>query len=110
MKNNNDNLEFVSHGPWFEEPLPFDEDGGRMSYEPEPNFERGDEMIEMDYLQIVRDSIAGERAIDEQTFASAAVLADRLERLKKLGRGFSGIEFSPDAAKLARRKNSIAVC
>ena len=110
MKNNND-LEFVSRGPWFEEPLPSDGDGGRTSYEfTEPNFERGDEMIGMDYLQIVRDSIAGERVIDEQTFASAAVLADRLERLKKLGAGFSGIEFSPEVAGLARRKNSIAVC
>ena len=54
------------------------------------NFRNGGRMIEVDsnYCQIVRDSLAGERAIDEQTFASLAILNERLERLKKFGKNF----------------------
>jgi len=61
------------------------------------------------HFRIVTESLAGERGVDEQTFASLAILDERLERLKRLGGAFSGIGFSEDAMKLLRRKNTVAV-
>ena len=65
-------------------------------------------MIEANWnhCQIVRDNITGERAVDEQAFASLAILT---ERLKKLGKTFSGVTFSPAVKKLKRQKNTVAV-
>lgn len=60
--------------------------------------------------QIVAKSLSGERAVDERTFASLAILGERLERLKKLGGAFAEIELSTYAKKLAGKKNKIAVC
>lgn len=61
------------------------------------------------HCRIVAESLAGKRAVDEKTFASLAVLDERLERLKNFGEIFSGVEFSPDAAKLLKRKNAVVV-
>ena len=68
-------------------------------------------MIEVDsnYCQIVRESITGERAVDEQTFASLAILAERLERLKKLNKVFSNITFSSAVKRFKCQKNAVAV-
>jgi len=68
-------------------------------------------MIEADsnHCQIVRESIAGERAVDEQTFASLTILAERLERLKKLDKIFDNITFSPDVKKLTRQEIAYSV-
>ena len=68
-------------------------------------------MIEMDsnHCRIVEKSLTGERAVDEQTFASLAILTERLERLKKLDKTFSSIEFSSAVKKLKTRKNAVAV-
>jgi len=68
-------------------------------------------MIEVDsnHCRIVRDSIAGERTVDEQTFASLTILSERLERLKKFGKSFSDIRFSSAVKKLKRQKNAVAV-
>jgi len=68
-------------------------------------------MIEVDsnHFQILRDSIVGKRAVDEQTFASLAILTERLERLKKLDKAFGDIAFSPGVKKLTRQKNPVAV-
>ena len=68
-------------------------------------------MIEVDtnYCQIVRDSITGERVVDEQTFGSLAILTERLQRLKKLDNAFSDIAFSSAVKKLRSRENAIAV-
>jgi len=65
-------------------------------------------MIESDsnHCQIVRDSIVGKRAVDEQTFASLAILTERLERLKNLDKTFGDIEFSAAVKRLARQKNA----
>lgn len=52
------------------------------------------------HCQIVARTLAGERGLDEQTFASVAVLAERLERIKSHGGLFSNIEFSPDLQRL----------
>jgi hypothetical protein len=61
------------------------------------------------HCQIVRDSITGKRAIDEQTFASLAVLDERLERLKKLDKVFSAVSFSSAVEKLKRRNDRVLV-
>ena len=68
-------------------------------------------MIETDlnHCQIVEKSLAGEREVDEQSFASLAILSERLERVKKLGKEFSGIEFSSAVKELARQKNKVAI-
>ena len=65
--------------------------------------------MEADYCQILDQSLRGHRTIDEQTFASAAILSERLERLKKLDKVFSGVKFSPAVRKLAEQKRSLAV-
>ena len=67
-------------------------------------------MIEMDFnhCQIVEKSLAGKREADEQTFASLTILAERLERLKKLGKTFSGITFSSAVRSLARTEAKMA--
>jgi hypothetical protein len=62
------------------------------------------------HCQIVRESLSGERAADEQTFASLTILTERLERMRKLGKGFSDVIFSPDVEKLAKQKKPVAIC
>jgi hypothetical protein len=47
--------------------------------------------------------LAGERAVDEQTQAAMAILAERLERLKASSSLYAGISFSPDVKKLQRQ-------
>jgi hypothetical protein len=61
------------------------------------------------YYQIVARTLAGERSVDEQTHASVAVLAERLERLRSHGGLFTGIEFSPDLQRMRERSESISV-
>ncbi|GAI13364.1 unnamed protein product, partial [marine sediment metagenome] len=59
--------------------------------------------------QVVRDSIVGERAIDEQTSASLAVLSERLEQLRKLDKVFSDVSFSSAVEKLKAQSNKVLV-
>lgn len=59
--------------------------------------------------QVVRDSIGGRRPVDEQTFTSIAILSERLERVRRLGKNFSNIKFSSAVRKLARNENIVAV-
>jgi hypothetical protein len=75
-------------------------------------------MIDMfqDHCEVVKNSLSGARAVDEQTHASLAALDDRLQRVKKLGPKFSIIEFSPAARRLRSmpdglrsRSNKLAV-
>jgi hypothetical protein len=68
-------------------------------------------MIETDskHCQIVGRSLAGERAVDEQTFASLTVLAERLRHLKDVDRIFSSVTFSPEVRELKARKRAVAV-
>jgi len=54
-----------------------------------------------DPIRILKASITGERAIDQETLTSVAVLAERLERLKKTSSLFSDITFSRDVQQLA---------
>jgi len=68
-------------------------------------------MIEMEssHCQVVRDSLTGEKAIDEQSFASLAILTERLERVKKLDKIFGGVTFSSDVKRLKSQKNAVTV-
>jgi hypothetical protein len=68
-------------------------------------------MIEGDsnHCQIVRDSIVGKRAVDEQTFASLTILGERLEGLKNLDEVFGDVEFSSAVKKLKCQKSAVAV-
>ena len=58
---------------------------------------------------IVGKSLSGERPVDERTYASVAVLAERLERLKHSGALFAGVEFSPAAEALRRHTPALTV-
>ena len=61
------------------------------------------------HCKIVEKSLAGERAIDEQTFASLTILSERLERLKGMDRSFSSITFSPEVRELKAQKRAVSV-
>jgi len=61
------------------------------------------------HCRIVTESLAGKREVNEQTFASLAILDERLEHLRKIDESFSGVTFSPDAAKLLSQKNAVTV-
>ena len=68
-------------------------------------------MIEADlnHCQILEKSLNGERAVDEQTFGSLAILKERLERLRKLDTIFEGVEFSPAVKKLKKQRKAVAI-
>jgi len=61
-------------------------------------------------FEIVGDGLCGQRAVDEQTFASVSILAERLERVRSLGKGFSEICFSPAVEELEKQKSAAALC
>ncbi len=65
--------------------------------------------FETNYCQIVAEGLAGRRAVDSRVLASAEVLRERLERLRSLGGPFADVEFSPQMAKLSRRRSAVAV-
>jgi len=68
-------------------------------------------MIDLDseHYRIVEQSLCGQRSIDEHTFASLAILGERLDRVKELGGMFEHVRFSPAAKKLKQQKNVVAV-
>jgi hypothetical protein len=68
-------------------------------------------MLELypNHCEVVKDSLNGTRAIDEQTLTSLEVLNDRLERVKKLGGKFASIAFSPAAEQLRKQSSKLAV-
>jgi len=61
------------------------------------------------HCQIVEKSLAGERAVDEQTFASLTILSERLQRLKGLDKSFVNIGFSPAVRKLKGQRRPVTV-
>ena len=61
------------------------------------------------YCRIVNESLTGERAVDEQTFASLAILTERLERLKRLDGFFAEVGFSQDVKRLKNRAHVVPV-
>ena len=68
-------------------------------------------MIEADsdHRRIVVESLAGKRQVDEQTFASLAVLGERLERLKERNEMFRGVVFSSAVERLQARRSAVMV-
>jgi len=65
-------------------------------------------MIRMDrHCQVVGASLTGKRPVDEQTYASVAVLNERLERLRQSPL-FAGVTFSPQVEQL-RQQAEVAV-
>jgi MraZ protein len=72
---------------------------------------KGVAMLELypDHCEIVKGTLNGARAIDEQTFASLEVLNDRLERVRKLGGKFTGVEFSPVVENLRKQSSRLAI-
>jgi hypothetical protein len=65
--------------------------------------------VNSSHCRIVRDSLAGERAVDGQTFVSLAVLEERLERLRRLDEAFCDVEFSSAVEKLKNRQPHLPV-
>ena len=61
------------------------------------------------HYRIVRESLTGDRPVDEQTCASVAILAERLERLQQSSSAFAGIAFSPQVKKLRCQAESLVV-
>ena len=61
------------------------------------------------HYQIVAGTLAEGRPVDEQTFASVAILAERLEFLKGQSTLFAGVEFSPHVKKLKQRSEPMSV-
>jgi hypothetical protein len=59
--------------------------------------------------RIVSESLTGEREIDERTFASIAILTERLSRLKGLGGLFADIGFSTNVKRLKSRADAVLV-
>jgi len=65
---------------------------------------------DLNHLSVVKESLNGNRAVDEQTSASMAILNERLQRLKERGHPFSDITFSRNVKKLKKPKKTVAVC
>ncbi len=64
----------------------------------------------MNHFQTVKESLfSGRRELDEQTFASVAVLRERLERVKGLGGAFSRVAFSQGLEELIGRRSALPV-
>ena len=61
------------------------------------------------YCEIVKKSLSGEKPVGEETFVSLTVLAERLERLKKLGKRFSKVSFSSEIRELAAQESPLAI-
>jgi hypothetical protein len=61
------------------------------------------------HCEIVKETLSGTRAADEQTLASVSVLDERLQRVRKLGQKFSIIEFSPAVKNLKNHSSKLAV-
>ncbi len=54
-----------------------------------------------DHFKVVTERLVGLKPIDDETFSSIAVLAERLERLKKTNDKFAEVTFSPHVEELA---------
>jgi hypothetical protein len=63
-----------------------------------------------DHFKIVNDSLTGTSPINEETFSSVAVLAERLDKLKRSSDAFKDITFSPELEELAECEMISAIC
>lgn len=60
------------------------------------------------HCQVVGASLTGKRPVDEKTYASMAVLSERLERLRQSPL-FASVTFSPQAEQLRQHAEAVAV-
>ncbi|HIJ67128.1 MAG TPA: hypothetical protein HPP87_02260 [Planctomycetes bacterium] len=69
-------------------------------------------MLETEYnhFKLITDSLTGKRSTDEDTFSSIAVLAERLDRLRKTNALFNEVAFSEQVEDLALRGMISAIC
>ncbi len=65
--------------------------------------------VDMSHSQIVERSLTGERAVDEQTFASLTILSERLEHLKNNDKIYDSVTFSPDVKGLKARNRAVVL-
>ena len=70
----------------------------------------GKAVVTEGHFDVLNDNINGTRAIDEHTFASVAVLADRLDRLQRSNPIFTDVCFSPEAEELAYSESISGLC
>ena len=61
------------------------------------------------HFEIISKGLSQGRYADEDTFSSIAVLADRLERLKKSSSLFADVTFSPQIEELASQEMFLAI-
>ncbi len=64
---------------------------------------------ECDHFKVITESLSGARPTDEEIFSSIAVLAERLERLKKTNALFDEVSFSEQVEELALREMTSAI-
>jgi len=62
------------------------------------------------HFEIITKSLTGARPTDEETFSSTAVLAERLEKLKKNNPLFEKVDFSEQVDELALCEMISAIC
>jgi len=62
-----------------------------------------------DHFKVITESLSGARPTDEEIFSSIAVLAERLERLKKTNALFNEVGFSEQVEELALREMISAI-
>ncbi|MHC5060079.1 MAG: hypothetical protein ACYTFK_03220 [Planctomycetota bacterium] len=56
---------------------------------------------ECNHFDVINQAISGRKDVDEETFSSVAVLAERLDRLKKANHLFDEVDFSEQVEELA---------
>lgn len=65
--------------------------------------------VKCDHFKVITESLSGARSTDEDIFSSIAVLAERLERLKKTNALFDEVGFSEQVEELALREMISAI-
>jgi hypothetical protein len=65
--------------------------------------------MEFDSLKVVTESLEGKRNVDEDTFASVAILSDKLERLRKISKKYCAVEFSPYVKNIMAKEKVMAI-
>ena len=70
----------------------------------------GNAVVTEGHFDVLNDNLSGTRTIDEHTFASVAVLADRLDRLQRTNPIFGDVSFSPQVEELAHCESISGLC
>lgn len=64
---------------------------------------------DIDYCEVLSQSLTGLRPTDEQTFNSINLLADRLQTVRKAYPRLAGVEFSPQVQALIEQESLLAI-